>query len=211
MVIELSAKATVVNNIVARNVRDGILIGNSGQIDVWNNTVSANAKSISISQDNRLASDLSAAGHDPRQQLPDPTVTWVTANITVSNNVFADGTNKCVLCVEDFSHQRSGAQMNITVNGNVYQRTRADLPAWAFVWSRGVGNPAVYTTLDAFRAETGQDRNSVLVDGAPVLENLTTLAPDILFKELSIAQPLPASLADIAGQKAGTEHVGVWK
>jgi parallel beta-helix repeat protein len=211
LVIELSATAKVVDNVISRNGLDGILISDSGQVDVWNNTVTSNARSLNIVQGFRRASDLSATGHDSRQALPDPTVTWITGNITVSNNVFADGDFKCILCVEDYSHERSAAQMNIQSNGNVFQRTTASLPVWAFVWSRGAGDPAVYTSLAGFTAATGQDRNSIAVDGTAALIDATTLVPLVATKEASVAQPLPAGLAGLVGQSTGIEHLGAWK
>jgi parallel beta-helix repeat protein len=206
VVLELSATATVADNRIIGNTLDGLLISDTGQVDVWNNTISKNARSINIVQGTRRATQLDTAGHDPRQVLPDPTVTWITGNITVSNNVLADGTFKCVLCVEDFSHERSAAQMNIVSDGNVFKRSSASMPVWATVWSRGAGNPAVYTSIAEYSAATGQDVNSVAIDGG----DAATLAAAIRSSEATASRPLPAKVAPLIGQAAGARHLGAW-
>ena len=209
LVIELSATALVADNVIARSERDGLLISDSGHVDVWNNTIVANDRSINIVQGERRASDLSLPGHDSRQVLPDPTVTWITEDIEVANNVMADGRGKCILCVEDYSHQRSAAQMDVRSNGNVFQRTSTTAPTWAVVWSRGVGNPQVFTSIAAFTSATGQDVASLALDGTPAVEGLA-LAPAVESIVGSVAQPLDAAVAAAIGQDADGRHVGAF-
>ncbi|WP_349899818.1 right-handed parallel beta-helix repeat-containing protein [Parafrigoribacterium soli] len=211
LVLELSATATVANNVIARNSLDGILISDTGQVQVWNNTLSGNSRSVNITQGDRRASNLSTPGHDARQKLPDPTVTWITGNISVNNNVFAGGTGKCVLCVEDYSHERSAQQMHVTANGNVYQRVDAAHPNWAVVWSRGTGNPAVYTSVSEFSKATGQEKNNVAVDGAAVLRGLSTLTSRVTSEVQRVARPLPAAIGKVVGESSGAQHLGAWR
>ena len=214
IVIELSAEAVIANNIVLRSERDGILISDSGHVDVWNNSLSGNLRSVNITQGTRRASNLALPGHDSRQKLPDPTVTWVTEDISVSNNVFADGTGKCILCVEDYSHQRSADQMDIRSDGNVFQRTSTTQPVWAVVWSRGAGNPAVYTSVAAFSSATGHDLASVALDGTtaftPTPQNPVTLAFEVESRVTSVALPLDAGLAALLRQPPDDRHLGAW-
>lgn len=214
IVIELSATAVIADNIVLRSERDGILISDSGHVDVWNNTLSGNFRSLNIVQGTRRASNLALPGHDSRQMLPDPTVTWVTEDISVSNNVFADGNGKCVLCVEDYSHQRSADQMDVRSNGNVFQRTSTTQPTWVVVWSRGIGNPAVYTSLAGFATATGRDVDSIALDATPALaptaQNPAALGPDVEARVGSVAQPLDAGLASLLGRAADSPHLGAW-
>jgi len=209
LVIELSATAVVADNVVLRNARDGILISDSGHVEIWNNTVAGNFRSLNITQGTRRASNLALPGHDPRQKLPDPTVTWITEDITVSNNVFADSTGKCVLCIEDYSHERSADQMHVRSNGNMFHRTSATQPSWVVVWSRGHGNPAVYTSVAAFSIATGQDVDSVALDGTPAV-NGSVLTPAAESLVSSVALPLDARLAALVGQPERTRHVGAW-
>lgn len=209
IVVELSAKALIVDNIVMGSAKDGVLVSDSGHIDIWNNTIAANDRGINIVQGDRRAADLTQPGHDSRQKLPDPTVTWITEDVSIGNNVLADGRGKCVLCVEDYSHERSAAQMQISSNGNVLHRLDRTHPAWVVVWSRGVGNPAVYTSVADFTAATGQDADSLALDAQPALAG-TTLAPAVVSVESAIARPLPADIAAGARRSAGVRHLGAW-
>ena len=209
IVVELSAKALIVDNIVMGSAKDGVLVSDSGHIDIWNNTIAANDRGINIVQGTRRAANLGLPGHDARQKLPDPTVTWITEDISIGNNVLADGRGKCVLCVEDYSHERSGSQMGITSNGNVLQRIDKTHPSWVVVWSRGAGNPAVYTSVAAFTAATGQDADSLALDAQPALAG-TTLAPAVVSVESAIARPMPADIAAGARRSSGVRHLGAW-
>ena len=124
------------------------------------------------------------------------------------NNVLAEGTGNCLLCVEDYSHQRSAAQMNIQSDGNVFQRPSASAPKWAVVWSRGTGNPQVFTSIKDFASGTGRDRQSYAVDGAAVLKDRKTLTAAVADLEATVALPIPAAIAEQTGIPAGTRQLG---
>ena len=94
--------------------------------------------------------------HDPRQKLPDKSIPWLSAFVTVQNNVFTNSTGNALLAVEDYTHRYSAAALHVVASGNVYFRSTPDQPNWMIIWSRGVGNPAIYTTVAQFRAATGQ-------------------------------------------------------
>ncbi|MBP2457501.1 parallel beta-helix repeat protein [Clavibacter michiganensis] len=208
IVLELSATIQVVDNVIARNALDGVLVGDSGHIAIWNNTISGNTRNINIGQGDRRASDLSTAGHDPRQKLPDPTVTWIVTDITVSNNVLEGGSGNAMLAVEDHSHERSAAQMGIRASGNVYQRDRAGSPRWSIVWSRGAGDPAVYTSVAAFAAATGNDRSSVEVTGRKVLGSGFRLTSEIAALQSTVSVGVPAFVGSLLGTVTGARRVG---
>ncbi|MEO6944854.1 MAG: right-handed parallel beta-helix repeat-containing protein [Lacisediminihabitans sp.] len=210
LVVELSSLFTLANNIVANNGIAGILIGDSNQTTIWNNTVTGNNRDINIVQGDRRASNLSVPGHDPRQTLPDPTVTWITGQVTIKNNILANSTGNCVLCVEDYSHQRSAHQMGIESSGNVFQRASTAKPSWIVVWSRGEGNPAVYTDLSDYVAATGQDRQSLSIDSGQALTGIATPLAAVTTATSRLAQPLPASIAAMLGKPAGSRALGAW-
>jgi len=212
VVVEISDTATIADNVISGNTLDGLLISNSGNIAVWNNTLQGNARNINIVQGSRRQIDLSTPGHDPRQKLPDPTMPWTTTNISLGNNVLADGTFKCVLCVEDFTHARSAAQMRIVSDGNVFKRTNVSTPAWAVVWSRGPGNPAVYNTVDDFAEATGQDRRSLAVDGRGGFASTSAFLASLTKPATvaAVARPLPSAVAVLVGQPAGAQRLGAW-
>ena len=208
LVLELSATIQVVDNVIARNAMDGILIGDTGHVSVWNNTLTDNARNINIAQGDRRAADLSTAGHDPRQKLPDPTVTWIVTDITISNNVLQSSTGNAMLAVEDHSHQRSATQMQIRTSGNVYQRDATTSTRWAIVWARGPGDPAVYGSVAAFSAATGNDRSSVDVIGRKVLGSGFRLTSEIASLQSTVSVGLPALVGSLLGLGTGSRTVG---
>ncbi|MGJ1645358.1 right-handed parallel beta-helix repeat-containing protein [Clavibacter sepedonicus] len=205
---ELSATIAIVDNVVARNGEEGVWIDDTGHVDIWNNTFVANDRNIDISQGTRRASDLSTAGHDPRQKLPDPTVTWVVTDVDIANNVMQGSTGNALLAVEDHSHQRSAGQMGITTSGNVYQRDAANRPGWAVIWSRGAGDPAVYGSVQAFSAATGNDRSSLAIDGRPVVGSGFRLTDEVRRVETQVAVPLLGTVAGLIGWLTGARELG---
>lgn len=209
LTMEISAKFLVADNYITGNLGNGIKLNDTSNVDLWNNTVSANGRNLNIVQDSRRASDRSLPGHDPRQAFPDPTMTWINSKITVRNNILAAGSGNCLLCVEDYSHQFSAEQLGISANGDVYQRPSAGSPAWAVVWSRGPGNPAVFTTVPGFRSASGQESSHLFVEGRPALSGWH-LTSEITAKDSSVAQPLPGDVASALRRNTGVRHLGVW-
>lgn len=197
VMVELSERAIVADNVIAANGEFGLFVVDSGNVKVWNNTLAGNAdRNINIAQDSRRASDPNAAGHDPRTRYA-PLADWIVRGIVVSNNVVADSGGNCMVCVQDFSLQFTGSQMVSSVNGNLYQRSQPGTPRWFSAWSRGSvsRDPAVADTLRQFTAATGQDRRSVEVSGAPVVDAYYTLLPAQQGSQASIAVPVPGDVA----------------
>ncbi|PPF50007.1 sortase [Clavibacter michiganensis] len=205
---ELSAQVAIVDNVVARNGEEGVWIDDTGHVDIWNNTFVANNRNVDISQGTRRASNLSTPGHDPRQKLPDPTVTWVVTDIDIANNVMQGSTGNALLAVEDHSHERSAGQMGITTSGNVYQRDAGNRPGWAVIWSRGPGDPAVYGSVQAFSAATGNDRTSLAIDGRPVVGAGFRLTDEVRRVETQVAVPLIGAVAGLLGWLTGARELG---
>ncbi len=207
--LELSAKAVFADNLVSGNGRDGIKVNNTSDVKIWNNTFTGNGRTLNVVQDPRRASDRGTPGHDPRQPFPDPTMTWLLGPVTVRNNVVADtASGNCLLCVEDYSKQRSAEQIGVTADGDVYHRTSPGTPTWAVVWSRGAGNPAVFTDLASFTRTTGQEGRGVLLTGADVVD--AAGRPTGAFPGHSRAVGLPSDVAALVGQPTGTARVGAF-
>lgn len=210
--LEIGARGTVVNNLIYGNGAEGIKINNTSSVLVYNNTVLRNARPINIVQDPRTPANTSY-GHDPRYPN-DPEMTWLVGPVTVRNNVIGlpnDAAN-CVLCVEDYTHQRTAAQMGVTSNGNVFNRDNTSDPNWLTVWSRGTtnANPAVYSSLAAHRSGTGQDTTSVAYNGSYAVTSSGHLSGTTQAKAGSVAAGLPSSLATLTGESTGEKWLGVW-
>lgn len=187
IVLELSAGAVVAGNVVRDNGGDGIKVNNTSDVQIWNNTFSGNGRTVHLVQDRRKPGDPGTPGRDPRRRTPDPALTWRTGKITVSSNTLAaprPGAD-CLLCVEDHSRERSGAQMDLTVDGNAYAAGGA-APRWLVVWPKGKGDPATYGDLGGFRSATGQEASG------------------------GTARPLPGRVAKLLDKPAGSRHMGAW-
>jgi parallel beta-helix repeat protein len=210
--LEISARGTVANNIINDNGGDGVKVNNTSSVTIYNNTVVRNGRALNIVQDPRRP-DNTSYGQDTRFPT-DPEMTWLLGPVTVRNNVIGLPTSSasCVLCVEDYSHQRTAAQMGVTSNGNVFNRSSAGSTQWLTVWSRGTinVNPAVYTTLPAHRSGTGQDGASLAYDGSTVVSSNGSLTTAVRSKASTVAVPLPSNIASLIGQSTGVLHLGAF-
>jgi parallel beta-helix repeat protein len=210
--LEISARGTVVNNLIDGNLAEGIKINNTSNVLVYNNTVLRNARPINIVQDSRTKANTSY-GDDTRYPN-DPEMTWLVGPVTVRNNVLGLPNTRanCVLCVEDYTHKRTAAQMGVTSNGNVFNRADTADPDWLSVWSRGTVNlnPAVYGTLSAHRSGTGQDKTSLAYDGFYAVSPTGHLSGAAQAKSGTVAVGLPSSLAAMTGQASGAKWLGAW-
>ena len=209
--LEISARGTLVNNLIDGNGADGIKINNTSSVVVYNNTVIRNARPINIVQDPRTPANTSY-GHDTRYNEPE--MTWLVGPVTVRNNVIGlpNSNGNCVLCVEDYTYKRTAAQMGVTSNSNVFNRVAAANPNWLTVWSRGSTNPypAVYSSLSAYRTATGQDRVSLAYDGSVVVTSSGALTSTVKSKAPTVATALPSSISTLVGRPVGTKYLGVF-
>ena len=207
--LELSSKALFANNIVTNNGGFGVKINDTSDVSVWNNTFVGNDRSINIVQDSRRPTSAGAAGWDKRQAWPDPKMTWLNGPVSVMNNVIANQrSGNCLLCVEDYSKERTAEQIGVTAKGNVYNRPTASNPTWVVVWSKGAGNPAVFTTLAAFQAATGQEAGGQLATGAAVVDAQGN--PTAAMLGSAGAQPLTGTVASLIGEATGARQLGAF-
>lgn len=210
--VELSERSVVANNLVVSNGGKGIQIVDSGAVRIYNNTLVHNDRPINVAQDQRSPENPMGSGHDRRRPYPDPTVPWRVDDIVVRNNVIAypRGDANCMLCVEDYSQQRSAAQMGVLPESNVY--VRPDAPRWLVVWSRGAGDPAVYTTLGEFRGAANHELRGVHTRDGVV--SLRGRASDRLVRwGRQRASALPRDIAALMKVDRSLRRIGVapWK
>lgn len=210
--LELSAKALVADNLVTRNKRFGIIVNNTSDVQIWNNTVAGNSRPLNIVQDTRRNNRPNDPATDPRIPWPDPDMPWTLGPVTIRNNILADvnSSANCLLCVEDYSNQSSAEQMRIDADSDLYHRRTNNSPKWLVVWAREkpFSDPHVFDTLDDARAAVGQERHGQELIGPPVLDDagdLTSRAIDLIG---SVAQPLPASIASRIGWEPGDRALG---
>jgi len=204
--LELSQRIDFVDNLLLRNAGNAIKVNNTGGIVLWNNTIVGGNRTLNIVQDARSATDPSVPGHDKRQPFPDPTMPWLIRDISIGNNIIAESSGNCVVCVEDYSKQYAASDLNIRSDGNLIQRNSASNPTWIAVWSRGKANPNpyVFTTFAAYRSTTGQEQNSFTIEGRSVTTGAGKLQSDLATRVGSAALTPPAAVATLLGSSKAT-------
>lgn len=211
--LEISDNARVVDTVIAGNADDGIKVNNTSRVDLWNNTIVDNGRPVNIVQDDRRGSDPRVPGHDPRHPVPAPGMTWINEDVSVHNNILGRGQAdaNCLLCVEDYSGEFSADELGVRASGNVYVRANSSSPSWAVVWSRGAGNPAVFTSLADFARSTGQERPHLALVGRAAVTGDDLAAAAVVTRATGrVAQPLPTALARALGRQPGVRHLGAW-
>jgi parallel beta-helix repeat protein len=194
MSLEISDTSVIAGNLVTGDGGYGLKINDSGNVQIWNNTIQAARHDIWLVQDTRRASNLSVPGHDPRQPLPDPTMPWLVRNIVVANNILrAPNNGSFETQAVDASGQYTAGDMNITLNGNrlAHGPTGAE-----FSWSFTAGQVTTLSTVGAYTTATG--------DGKLNTESSLTPLTATSVKGL----PLPSSIAQVTGRTAGDTTVG---
>jgi hypothetical protein len=204
--LEISHKVDFVDNLVLDNLGNALKVNDTGDVNIWNNTIVGGNRALNIVQDDRRASDPSVPGHDPRRPTPDPTMPWLIRNISIGNNVIAESTGNCTLCVEDYSHTYAASDLNITSNGNIIQRDAANKPSWFVVWSRGAANvnPYVFSTLAEYRSTTGQEARSLGVEGRAVTDAGGRILSDVAAQATGVALAPPSAIVGLLGSSAAT-------
>lgn len=207
--LELSAKAIVGNNIFANNGEFGMKVNNTRDVQIWNNTFVGNSRPVNLVQDDRRNNDPNDPAVDDRIHWPDPEVTWTLGDITVKNNVISKNpSGNCLLCVEDYSQKKTGEQMNIKLNSNLYHRTSPSEPTWLAIWSRGPKNPGVFTTLKDYTAATGQESRGLEYIRDAVVGDDFRLSDDLVGVANDAATAVPDEIADAIEIDRGTKVMG---
>lgn len=209
--LEISAKAIVADSLIMNNGREGLLVNNFSNAQIWNNTIIGNARPIWLAQDSRRNNNRSDAAVDGRVSWPDAEMPWQLEYVTLGNNVLGNPkSGNALLCLEDYTYTESAEAMHVTTNGNVYNRASAGSPSWLSIWSRGSAGAYTFTTLAALKSTTGQEARSKEYTGASVVDANGVLTSSLADLASSVALPLPSAVASAIGRTAGTTTLGAW-
>jgi parallel beta-helix repeat protein len=196
---EISATGVLADNIVTGNGQDGFKINNANHVQIWNNTFGGNGRDLELVQDVRHASDLSVPGHDPRQKLPDVTMTWILSDIDVFNNAFGlQNPGEYEIYARDYTAQSAPQRLDIAVDNSVFTKPVAGTQG-EIVWGSTPGNVTIYRSIATFNAATGWTNLEAAVGQTLPSGTLTQLA-----------RPLSALIAAAIGQPAGSRHIGAF-
>ncbi|WP_218683187.1 right-handed parallel beta-helix repeat-containing protein, partial [Microbacterium sp. BF1] len=115
---ELSSKVTIARSQAFDN-REGIRIFDTENVLISNNDLGNNSRhDLNLMQDERRQAT-HKVGRDPRVPGVDPTVTWITRNITIRNNVFGAGGPRAIFA-HDTATGRAVDTWNVTIDGNLF-------------------------------------------------------------------------------------------
>lgn len=193
LLYEASDKAVIADNTFTNAGHTALMIYNAGNVQVWNNTFSANARSIWFMQDERRQTDSSLVSRIP----------WVVKNITVKNNVISYGGGSCPILSQDTTERWFGNDFKVTMDSNIYHRASATAPSNFACWANGSAGTRSFKTLDEFRAHTGGDAKSVLMQGTSPVSSSLQLTSSALAVATKIATPIPSTIATTIGAVVG--------
>ncbi len=193
--LELSDTGFLADNTVTGGY-SGIYLFNSGNFRIYNNAVGGQSvRSLWLDQNERRQSDPSDEGHDPRAPIPDPTVPWLTRNVTIANNLIAAGPAERIR-VLDRETNVSADQMNVNIVSNMFSRNGV-LLAWGGPYNVIASS---YSTVQQLQAKNSAWAN--LDSAGPTLADLAAVAGG------SGTAAIPADIAAAVGVPAGTLRIG---
>ena len=199
--IELSEKAIIADNHLSRNVL-GAKIINSGDVEIWNNTIDAATRALSFAQDERRQADAGLTSIIP----------WVLDDIRVRNNVLSYGvdSSSCPILAQDSERRLGGAGLGVSMDSNVYYRRDSSTPDNLACWANGASGTKSVKTLAELTAFTGNDRSSALWTGDPILTSSLALRRDVLDAPRAALAALPSDVAASIGVAAGAKRPGAF-
>lgn len=200
VLFELCSRAVVANNVLTHNSYDAIRVADTGSVRIWNNTIGWNkVRNVEIVQDLRT-NTRNDRGHDPRRPFPDPTMPWVTADVSVGNNVFIGGGQYHVY-VYDAPNKRLADGMNVRLDGNVMSAPngRAYAPV---AWQTAADTITRFYLFSTYLAHRKDGSSNVLSGGYDEGQ----MAGDI--RNSTTAVPMPSEIATLLGLKSGVRHNG---
>jgi parallel beta-helix repeat protein len=196
---EISGHAIISNNYIARN-REGIFLFNANDVDLWNNTLDKNVRSIQVLQDERRQPNSSLA----------TTVPWVTKNVEIHNSAIVYGTNTCPVLTQDLTQKWTGNQFDIGSNGNAFHRASSTSPSRFACWANGSAGTMSFPSLSAWQTNTYNDKVSKLFEGTNILTSTGALTSAASTSTSAVPLGLPSNVAAAIGRPAGEKMMGAY-
>jgi hypothetical protein len=200
--LEISAKAVLAGNQTIGG-GTGVIIMNTSDVRIFNSDFGGGTNNgVSLKQDARRPATAST-GWDPRMGKADPTMTWVTKNITVANNVFGAPNDLSVRAL-DGSTNRAVDTWNLVVNGNLFNNKAAGGPTMVG-WGLGDNKTVVAynTPTDLAAAKNSTWKNAMVSTKKTLAEMKTDAAANA-----GIAVAVPTDIATLLGWTAGSKRLG---
>jgi parallel beta-helix repeat protein len=195
IMVEISAKAVVAGNVVASNGAEGIMISESRDVDVYNNSLWYNARSISVVENSRTSSSSA--------------IPYNVGDVVVRNNLIStarSGTSQLV-STEDTTRSKSAGAMGVSMDYDAYHTASSRVPTWLIGWANYPSGYGVFKDVKTFSAKSGQEKHgsSRVTVGNPFFTD--PKHGDFSLSTAAKALPtvaLPANVAAALGVAAGT-------
>ena len=183
---EISSKAIIASNLVVGNGDSGMLLNESGDLDVYNNTLSRNRQNIRVWEGLRAQN---------------------VFDVVIRNNIMSNARDSGLLGVVAQNNLKSASAMGVSTNYNAYYRTSSSSPTTLAEWA-GSGTVARYNTFGTFKQNTGQEAFGFALDNLAINPFFVDETKgDYKLKLSSVAiragQALPAPVATAIGVAAG--------
>ena len=147
IIVEMSLSEVIASNVSVNN-HTGIIVSETSNADVYNNSVLDNQRSYYI-VDGR------------REPLP--------VNIAVRNSVIggrAGGSTIPVFIADDVNGKRSAATMKVTSDRNRWYRRSTTTSPYLMTWGNYPNGKLLLRTLSEVQTKAGQDKTSAITDNA---------------------------------------------
>ena len=152
---ELSHKGIVAGNVVTNNGA-GIMIADSSDIRVYNNTLAMNDQHLVIKDSQRK---------NTKAAEVDDGIAWVTRNNVFKNNILSNATGSTLVEAVECSGRQHSKQMITDSDYNAYYRKSSSKPQNLIKWSLGKGKCLVgYDSIATFESATGFEENALVVE-----------------------------------------------
>jgi nitrous oxidase accessory protein NosD len=204
--LELSDTAVVADNSTTGG-QTGINVFDSGNVQLYNNTMGENSKfALTLLQDERRQSVASFDGQDPRRPAVDSTVPWLTRNITISNNVFANGGGFSIYALDKRTNIPVD-RWNLQITGNLFTKRVATTDPTMVAWGQGDNSTLVrYETPAALAAAKNASWRNTMTTASTSVSGMSSY----LTAAAGLAVALPGSIASLLGQPSGVKRVGIF-
>ncbi|SDR75671.1 parallel beta-helix repeat (two copies) [Friedmanniella luteola] len=213
MVVEISSRVRVVDNVLVDNGVHGLWLIDTDRVQIANNTFARNDEAnLVVVTDGRTPQEPGPGGTDLRH--PDGGgMPWVSQDVAVYNNVFADGGEGCLVCVVDHTGKRTGAQLDVAFDHNLYHLDSVLAHPTFATWPSAEPNPFLYGDFTAYRVATDQDAASrQLVGGDRAVDRDGRVSSEVADVAAEVARDLDRDAADAAaGAAPARPRLGAWQ
>ncbi len=157
-------------------VRMGLKINDTGEVTIWRSTIVGNGLAVAILQEHRRGDDPSVPGHDERQPMPDPEMTWVIDSVVLGNSIIGDSRGSVrdgavggdgLVWVQDYSNEFTADDMGVELRGTCSTGPSDGIRRARSSGSCNTGAITPYLTLADFQdAVAGTEANRELLGDA---------------------------------------------